>query len=37
VDLEAVSNDLQSLESNIADTDKTISEFCDELNIKAPF
>lgn len=37
VDLEAVSNDLQSLESNIADTDKTISEFCNELNIKAPF
>ncbi|MDB9794352.1 type I restriction-modification system subunit M [Flavobacteriaceae bacterium] len=37
VDLETVSNDLQSLENDITDTDKTISDFCDELNIKAPF
>ena len=37
VDLEAVSNELQSLESDITDTDKTISDFCDELNIKTPF
>ena len=37
VDLEVVSNELQSLESNMEDTDKTISDFCDELNIKAPF
>jgi len=37
VDLEAVSNELKSLESNMADTDKTISDFCKELNIKAPF
>ena len=37
VDLEKVSNELQSLESDIADTNKTISEFCDELNIKTPF
>jgi type I restriction enzyme M protein len=37
VDLEKVSNDLQSLENEINDTDKTISDFCDELNIKLPF
>jgi type I restriction enzyme M protein len=37
VDLEVVSNKLQSLESDMADTDKTISEFCKDLNIKAPF
>ena len=37
VDLEVVSNELQSLESDMADTDKSISDFCDELNIKAPF
>ena len=37
VDLEVVSNELQSLESNIADTNKSISDFCKELNIKAPF
>jgi type I restriction enzyme M protein len=37
VDLETVSNELQSLESEMADTDKTISDFCDELNIKTPF
>ena len=36
-DLEALSNELHSLESDMADTDKTISDFCDELNIKAPF
>ena len=37
VDLEAVSNELQSLENDIADTDKTISDFCKELNIDTPF
>ena len=37
VDLEAVSNELKSLENDISDTDKTISDFCDELNIKPPF
>jgi len=37
IDLEAVSNELKSLENNISKTDKTISDFCDELNIKAPF
>ena len=37
VDLEAVSNELQSLENDIVATDKTISDFCKELNIKTPF
>ena len=37
VDLEAVSNELKSLENDISETDKTISDFCSELNIKAPF
>ena len=37
VDLDAVSNKLHSLENDISDTDKTISDFCDELNIKPPF
>ena len=35
--VEAVSNELKSLEGEIADTDKTISDFCNELNIKALF
>jgi type I restriction enzyme M protein len=37
VDLEAVSNKLQSLDSEMQSTDKSIADFCDELNIKAPF
>ena len=37
VDLEAVSNELQLIENDISETDKTISGFCDELNIKPPF
>jgi len=37
VDLEAVSNELQALESDLANTDKSIADFCNELNIKAPF
>ena len=37
VDLEEVSNELQSIENDIAQTDSTISGFCDELNIKPPF
>ena len=37
VDLEAVSNELQSIENDISETDETISGFCDELNIKPPF
>ena len=37
VDLDKVSSELQSLEINMAETDKTISDFCNELNIKTPF
>ena len=37
VDLESVSNELESLEGQISETDKTIKEFCKELNIKPPF
>ena len=37
VDLEAVSTELQSLEGEILDTDKTIKDSCKELNIKTPF
>ena len=37
VDLEVVSNELESLESEMGETDKSISDFCKELNIKAPF
>ena len=37
VDLEEASNKLQSIENDISETDKTISNFCDELNIKPPF
>ena len=36
VDLESVSNELQSLEKDINTTDKTIEGFCKELNIKPP-
>jgi type I restriction enzyme M protein len=37
VDLEAVSNELEALEGEISETDKTIEDFCKELNIKPPF
>ena len=37
VDLESVSNELESLEGQISETDKTIEDFCNELNIKPPF
>ena len=36
VNLESVSNELQSLEKDISNTDKTIEDFCKELNIKPP-
>ena len=37
VDLDAVSNELVNLETEIAQTDKTIADFCKQLNIKTPF
>lgn len=36
VDLQAVAAKLAALEAVVAETDKTISALCDELNIKAP-
>lgn len=37
VDLEAISSQLQTLETEMAETDKTIASFCTELNINTPF
>jgi type I restriction enzyme M protein len=37
VDLDAVSNDLKALESDMLKTDATIAKFCDELGIAKPF
>ena len=37
VDLESVSNELESLEEEISENDKTIEDFCKQLNIKPPF
>lgn len=37
IDLEAISSQLKVLENNMVDTDKTIADFCKQLNIKAPF
>jgi type I restriction enzyme M protein len=37
IDLDAVSNQLQVLEKDIAETDNTIADFCKQLNIKTPF
>ena len=37
VDLESVSNELEALEGEISETDKTIQGYCKELNIKPPF
>ncbi|GGD12396.1 type I restriction-modification system subunit M [Hyunsoonleella pacifica] len=37
VDLNLVSNELQALEKDIAETDTIIADFCEQLNIKTPF
>lgn len=37
IDLEAVANQLEQLEQDMQDIDKTIADFCQQLNIKAPF
>lgn len=37
VELDAVSNELESLEGQISETDKIIQGYCKELNIKTPF
>lgn len=37
IDLELVSDQLRVLENEITETDKTITDFCKQLNIKTPF
>jgi len=37
VDLKAVAKDLRDLEAEMADTDKEIAAFCEELGIDSPF
>lgn len=37
IDLNAVSKELKSLETDIATTDQTIADFCQQLNISTPF
>ncbi|SMM99042.1 Type I restriction-modification system, DNA-methyltransferase subunit M [uncultured Candidatus Thioglobus sp.] len=37
IDLDAVSTELKALDTQMAETDKTIASFCDELGIKPPF
>ncbi len=37
IDLQAVSEELKALEKDIAQTDKTIADFCQQLNIATPF
>ncbi|MBC72388.1 MAG: type I restriction-modification system subunit M [Muricauda sp.] len=37
VDLNQVTTDLQTLEKEIGETDATIADFCQQLNIKTPF
>jgi type I restriction enzyme M protein len=37
IDINAVAQELKTLETHIKDTDKTIAEFCKELNISTPF
>lgn len=37
IDLDAVANDLQALEKDMAETDAIIADFCNQLNLKTPF
>jgi type I restriction enzyme M protein len=37
IDLEAVASELALLEKDIAETDSTIADFCQQLNLKPPF
>lgn len=37
IDLDAISEELKALDTNIKATDKTITDFCKELKIKTPF
>ncbi len=37
IDIDAIANELKSLENDIKSTDATIAQFCKELNISTPF
>jgi len=37
IDINVIAKELQSLETQMHDTDKTIAGFCEELNISTPF
>ena len=37
VDINAVANDIKAIETKIADSNKTIADFCKQLNIVTPF
>ena len=37
IDIEAIAQEIKTLDETIATTDKTIAKFCAELNISTPF
>ncbi|WP_291099388.1 MULTISPECIES: type I restriction-modification system subunit M [unclassified Flavobacterium] len=37
IDINAIANDIKALDTQIANTDKTIADFCKQLNIATPF
>lgn len=37
IDIDAIATELQALDSEMANTNKVISDFCNQLNIKTPF
>ena len=37
IDIEAIAHEIKALDATIATTDKTIAQFCAELNISTPF
>ena len=37
IDLDAIADELKTLENSIGETDKTIADYCRELNISTPF
>ena len=37
IDINAVANDIKAIDIKIADTDRTIADFCKQLNIATPF
>jgi type I restriction enzyme M protein len=37
IDIDAIANEIKALDTKIADTHKTIADFCKQLNIATPF